>query len=163
MEDRPTSYIRNFVFGVEDSLVSTVGLLSGIAVAGTEPKTIILAGIVLISVEAFSMGAGSLLSEHSAKQIALQKEVPIQASYKSAFIMFFSYFFAGFIPLAPYIFLPTSYAFFASIGLSLLALFILGIISGKRADIPPLRPALQMLFIGGAAIALGTFVGFFFS
>ncbi|MDP3725818.1 MAG: VIT1/CCC1 transporter family protein [bacterium] len=163
MEEPPISYIRNFVFGVEDSLVSTVGLLSGVAVAGVEPKTIILAGVVLISVEAFSMGAGSLLSEHSAKQIALQRAVPMRASYISAFIMFLSYFFAGFIPLAPYIFLPISYAFFASIGASLFALLVLGIISAKRAGITPVRPALQMLFIGGAAIALGTTVGILFA
>ncbi len=163
MEERPISYIRNFVFGVEDSLVSTVGLLSGIAVAGTDLKTIILAGVVLISVEAFAMGAGSLLSEHSAKQIVLQRAVPMKTSYASACIMFLSYFFAGFIPLAPYIFIPISYAFSASIGVSLLTLFVLGIISGKRAGISPLRPALQMLFIGGAAIALGTLVGILFA
>lgn len=156
------AYIRNFVFGVEDSLVSTVGLLSGVAVAGTAPETIILAGIVLISVEAFSMGAGSLLSEHSARQIMLQREVPLQSSYKSAFIMFVSYFFAGFIPLAPYIFLTVPYAFSASIVVSLATLLILGIMSGKRAGINPLRPSLQMLFIGGMAIALGSSVGLLF-
>lgn len=27
------TYFRNFIFGVEDSLVSTVGLLSGVAIA----------------------------------------------------------------------------------------------------------------------------------
>lgn len=163
MEDRPTSYIRNFVFGVEDSLVSTVGLLSGIAVAGTMEHTIVLAGIVLISVEAFSMGAGSLLSEHSAREISLKQEVPIGGSLKSALIMFFSYFFAGFIPLAPYIFMNVSSAFPTSIGASLVTLLLLGTLSGKVAGISPLRPALQMLFIGGAAIALGTFVGFLFA
>lgn len=163
MEEPKTSYVRNFIFGVEDSLVSTVGLLSGVAIAGVETKTIILAGIVLISVEAFSMGAGSLLSEHSAKQIVLQKEVPIYASYKSAFIMFLSYFFAGFIPLSPYLFLSASYAFQASIVASLAALSVLGFVSGKHARIPPLRPALQMFTIGGTAIALGTLVGFLFA
>jgi len=163
MEERPISYIRNFVFGVEDSLVSTVGLLSGIAVAGIMPETIVLAGVVLIAVEAFSMGAGSLLSEHSAQQIALQKEVPIRGSFKSALIMFLSYLLAGFIPLAPYLFLEVSYAFWTSIGVSLFALLILGALSGKIAGIRPLRPALQMLFIGGAAIGLGVLVGVLFA
>ena len=47
-------YIRNFVFGVEDSLASTVGLLSGIATAGVNASTIVVTGAVLIFVEAFS-------------------------------------------------------------------------------------------------------------
>ena len=163
MEEKPISYIRNFIFGVEDSLVSTVGLLSGIAVAGTEPETIILAGIVLIAVEAFSMGAGSLLSEHSAREISLRQEVPIRTSFQSAAIMFLSYFFAGFIPLAPYIFPPVSLAFWTSIGASLFALLILGAVSGKKAGIRLLHPALEMLFIGGAAIGLGALVGILFA
>lgn len=164
MEERnDITNIRNFVFGVEDSLVSTVGLLSGVAVAGTMPETIVLAGIVLISVEAFSMGAGSLLSEHSAKQISLHQEVPIQASFKSALIMFLSYFLAGFIPLSPYLFLPVSTAFWTSIGVSLVALLILGVLSGKKAGIQVFHPAIQMLFVGGIAIALGTIVGMLFA
>ncbi|KKS05141.1 MAG: hypothetical protein UU58_C0001G0001, partial [Candidatus Nomurabacteria bacterium GW2011_GWA2_41_25] len=35
-------YVRNFIFGAEDSLVSTVGLLSGIASAGIARKEIII-------------------------------------------------------------------------------------------------------------------------
>ncbi len=163
MEKTNIAHIRNFVFGVEDSLVSTVGLLSGVAIAGTMEHTIVLAGIVLISVEAFSMGAGSLLSEHSAREISLKQEVPIRTSFKSALIMFFSYFFAGFIPLGPYIFLDTAFAFPTSIGASLIALLLLGTLGGKVAGISPLRPALQMFFVGGAAIALGTLVGLLFA
>ena len=57
-------FLRNTVFGVEDSLVSTVGLLSGIAATGSVSKSfILLTGIVYISVEAFSMAVGSFLSE----------------------------------------------------------------------------------------------------
>ena len=35
-------YLRSFIFGFEDSLVSTVGLLSGIAFAGITAREIIL-------------------------------------------------------------------------------------------------------------------------
>jgi len=122
MEEKRIRFIRNFVFGVEDSLVSTVGLLSGIAIAGTETKTIILAGVVLIFVEAFSMGAGSLLSENSAAEVAVGEEVPLRHSYKASSIMFISYFVAGFIPLFPYLFLEVSTAFWVSILASLVAL-----------------------------------------
>lgn len=163
MEPRRINYIRNFIFGVEDSLVSTVGLLSGIAAAGTDVKTIILAGVVLIFVEAFSMGAGSALSENTSTEVALGRAQPIGTSFRSGFIMFVSYFCAGFIPLAPYLLFPVAEAFWASIGVSLLALLSLGIIGAKLARISPLRQSVEMLIIGGIAIGLGAAVGGFVS
>lgn len=163
MEPRRINYIRNFIFGVEDSLVSTVGLLSGIAVAGTDAKTIILAGVVLIFVEAFSMGVGSVLSENASTEVALGEAQPVSRSALSGLIMFFSYFVAGFIPLAPYLLLPVSIAFWASIGAALLALLLLGIVGAKLAKISPWRQGLEMLIIGGVAITLGAAVGNFVS
>ena len=55
---------------MEDSLVSTVGLLSGVAVANVPMTTILLTGLILIFVEAISMAAGSFLSEYSAEGYA---------------------------------------------------------------------------------------------
>lgn len=40
------SYFRNFIFGVEDSLVSTVGLLSGVAIAGVAQRSLLAVGEV---------------------------------------------------------------------------------------------------------------------
>jgi len=163
MEPQKIRYVRNFIFGVEDSLVSTVGLLSGIAVAGTDVKTIILAGVVLIFVEAFSMGAGSMLSENTSAEVALGEAQPVTRSFFSGIIMFSSYFCAGFIPLMPYLFLPVHTAFVVSVGASLVALLTLGIIGAKIARISPLRQGIEMLAIGGAAILLGVLVGSFVS
>jgi VIT1/CCC1 family predicted Fe2+/Mn2+ transporter len=153
------AFFRNFVFGVEDSLVSTVGLLSGVAAAGEERHTIIVAGVVLIFVEAFSMGVGSLLSDNSVRELTSGKEEPLARSYGSSLVMFVSYFITGFIPLAPYVFLSNSVAFYTSIACSLLALFALGFTAGKFAKISPLREGIQMMLLGGAAISLGVVVG----
>ena len=57
------TYLRNFIFGVEDSLVSTVGLLAGVAAGGVSSAVILTTGLVLIEVEGFSMGLGSFLTE----------------------------------------------------------------------------------------------------
>jgi VIT1/CCC1 family predicted Fe2+/Mn2+ transporter len=152
-------YIRSFTFGVEDSLVSTVGLLSGIAAAGMSSKDILIAGIVLIFVEAFSMGVGELLSEHSSSEFEHGHEVAYSDTIKSGLLMFASYFVSGFIPLAPYIFFSLSIAFPLSIILSLLFLFILGAGSGKALKTGILRNGVRMFLLGGAAIALGVIVG----
>lgn len=153
------SYFRNFIFGVEDSLVSTVGLLSGIAIAGSSRNTIFLTGAVLIFVEAFSMAAGSFLSETSAEQYADPGGATAGHSVFSSIIMFFSYFISGFIPLSPYLMFSGTAAFSFSIGASLLALFGLGFAGGKISRINPIKNGFKMLLIGGAAILIGVAVG----
>jgi len=152
-------YLRNFVFGVEDSLVSTIGLLSGIAVAGTESKIIILTGIVLIFVEAFSMGIGSLLSQHSAEEYLKQDEVALKKSLKTSSVMLVSYFISGFIPLAPYLIFSVGNALPLSILVSLIALFMLGVFNAKESGLGMISHGFEMLFIGGLAIAVGVGVG----
>jgi VIT1/CCC1 family predicted Fe2+/Mn2+ transporter len=152
-------YVRSFIFGVEDSLVSTVGLLSGIAVAGVERSVILLTGLVLIFVEAFSMGIGNLLSEHASQEFLRRKELPWRGSLAGGTIMFLSYFFAGFIPLFPYIFIEAQTAFWVSIGLSLAALFVLGAVGAKIFQIRLIRHGLEMMLIGGIAVSVGVLVG----
>ncbi len=154
------SYIRNFIFGVEDSLVSTVGLLSGIAIAGVPRGTIFLTGVVLVLVEAFSMAAGSFLSEASAEEYQgkTYKNVPLI----DGTIMFFSYVIAGLVPLFPYLVFPVERAFVISIALALIALLGLGMfgalfINHQSRNI--LRRGLRMLVIGGLAILVGVAAG----
>lgn len=157
------TYYRNFIFGVEDSLVSTVGLLSGIAIAGVPRETIFLSGMVLIFVEAFSMAAGSFLSEASAEEYSKQKSVLHTHTILSGVIMFSSYFVAGFIPLLPYLVAETDRALPLSIAASVLALFILGFAGGVLSKTSVMRSALRMTIVGGAAIAIGVAVGSYLS
>ena len=159
IQNTKTIYIRNFIFGIEDSLVSTIGVLSGIAIAGVDRRTILLTGIILVFVEAFSMGAGSLISEHSAEEYSKGKHRAVPSHMFGALIMFASYFIAGFIPIIPYILLDVSYAFWISIIISLCTLFILGIVNAKIFRVKVLSHALEMLTIGGIAILVGVLVG----
>jgi VIT1/CCC1 family predicted Fe2+/Mn2+ transporter len=151
------AYFRNFIFGVEDSLVSTVGLIAGVAAAGVERTTILVTGVILIFVEAFSMGVGSFLSESSAEEY--QGSSNRQKSARSAGIMFVSYFIAGFVPIGPYVFLPQRFAFWTSIALSIAALFALGIASARVSKSSLLKTSLRMALLGGLAIAIGVSIG----
>ncbi len=149
-------HLRNLVFGVEDGIVSTVGLLSGIAIASVPRSTILLTGVVLIFVEAISMAAGSFLSEASVDD--LSEESSPKASVSAGAIMFASYFAAGFVPLMPYLFLEVGQAFAVSVLASLLTLFALGYWSG-RGSRKPMKKALRMMLVGGAAIVVGILAG----
>lgn len=157
--DRFITYFRNFIFGVEDSLVSTVGLLSGIAIANVPKETIFLTGVVLIFVEAFSMAAGSFLSEASAEGYATGADAPTRSSVIAGSIMFISYFLSGFIPLFPYLIWPVTTALSVSVILSVIALFILGVVGARMSKTSWLKSGVRMTMIGGVAIALGVLAG----
>lgn len=159
---RLSMYLRNFVFGVEDSLVSTVGLLSGIATNDVPQETIIMTGFVYVSVEALSMAVGSFLSEDSAQEYAANAEVPARLPVLGSIVMFFSFLIAGLVPILPYLIWSGTTAIYLSIVFSLLMLFVLGFISGKISSVKPWRRAVRMAILGGLAIALGAFVGTFF-
>ncbi|OGN00133.1 MAG: hypothetical protein A3B91_01820 [Candidatus Yanofskybacteria bacterium RIFCSPHIGHO2_02_FULL_41_29] len=153
------AYFRNFIFGVEDSLVSTVGLLSGVAVAGVPRETILLTGVVLIFVEAISMAAGSFLSEYSAEGYATKAENPSKDNFISGAVMFFSYFVSGFVPLFPYLLWPIDVALQCSVALSVVALFFLGIIGARISGTNVFRNGFRMAVVGGVAITVGMLAG----
>ena len=157
-------FAQTIIFGIEDSLVSTVGLLSGIVIGGVDRKTAILTGIVLIFVEAISMAAGSFLSEASAEEIKNrgEKEGIVSHSLQHGVLMFVSYFAAGFIPLLPYIIPSVSNPFAVSIIVSLAAMFILGTVAGKTANISAWKIGARMFVVGGLAIIIGVLAGVIF-
>lgn len=152
-------YLRTIIFGVTDSLVSTVGLLAGIGVAGVPQTTIILAGVVYAFVEAFSMAVGNFLSEQSAEEYADKSHVPSGISMIAGVVMFVASVLAAFIPLFPYLLFTSWVAFALSIAVSILTLFVMGIISAHFSQLPILWRGTRMALLGGAAILMGVVVG----
>ena len=61
--------IREFVFGIQDGLISTVGLLAGIQGATENTLVVIIAGLTSMFSGAISMAAGSYLSSRAQKEI----------------------------------------------------------------------------------------------
>lgn len=71
--DTISSTLREVVFGMEDGMVSTLGAITGIAIGSQDHFTVLLAGVVIISVEAISMGIGSYLSNRSGREVDRRK------------------------------------------------------------------------------------------
>jgi VIT1/CCC1 family predicted Fe2+/Mn2+ transporter len=63
------SRIREFVFGIQDGLISTVGLLTGVQGATESTAVVIIAGLTSMFAGAISMAAGSYLSSSAEKEI----------------------------------------------------------------------------------------------
>lgn len=155
---RRRGFLRNFIFGAEDGLVSTVGLLSGVSFAGLDRKEIIISGIILILVEALSMGAGVYISEDSSNDMAEKDQRDDQLG--DSFIMFFSYALIGLLPLLSYIFVTdTRQAFYYSIATTIIALISLGIFRSVYTKKPMLSSVIKITTIGTLVVLIAVSVG----
>ncbi len=161
MHKQTELYLRNIIFGVSDSLVSTVGLLAGIDVGGTARQVIVLTGIVYAFVDAFSMAIGSFLSEQSAEEYEVKGEARGTGPFTAGVVMFAAFIIASFVPIVPYLIFGLTAALFWSIILSLIALLAVGMISAKIVKVKMWDHALKMMLLGGAAIVIGVIVGKF--
>lgn len=153
-------YIRTIIFGVEDSLVSTTGLIAGLGVGTNNKSVVIIGGVVAIAVEAISMGAGEYISDDAIEQA--NKNSGRSQALTDGLIMLGSYFLAGLIPLLPVVFFTYPTSLYFSVGFALIGLFLLGYIKSKILKTNPLRGALKVAIVGGLATALGIIVGLIF-
>lgn len=157
MRKIPKEYLQSAMFGFNDALVSTTGVIVGVAAGTGSKEVVILAGAVTILVEALSMGSGQYLSARSAHQ--LEKTESFRGPLIGGIIMFVSYFLAGLVPLLAIILFPISYAAYVAIGASLTCLLVLGYLKGKVVGASPIRSALEVFIIGGVGTAIGLIVG----
>jgi predicted membrane protein (TIGR00267 family) len=153
-------YIHSSFFGIEDSLVSTTGVLAGIAVAASSKEAILTTAFVVIAVESISMAASEFVSEQTEEDVENEK-MPA-SPYLSSLIIFSSYILAGLVPLAPYLFLEHTPAILVSIAAALVGLILLGIFKGKITHKSPFRSAVEVFVIGGISAAIGIAVGLIF-
>ncbi|MFW5853204.1 MAG: VIT1/CCC1 transporter family protein [Patescibacteria group bacterium] len=157
-----TTYLRNLIFGGEDSLASVVGLAAGGTAAGLDTSVIFLSGFILIMVEAVAMSAGSLISENSTIEYNTGEITSLKQATGGSLAMFASYIIFGFIPLLPFVFISqTQNALILSTILALTTLGLMGFLAGTISGISRRRKAFQFIIIGGLAIGLGYIIGYF--
>ena len=152
-------YLRSTLFGIEDSLVSTTGLVAGLSVGSADKKVVILAGLVAVIVEAVSMGAGEYISTDALEEMDKLKRHREKPALISGLLMLLSYTISGFIPLLPIMLFDSSYSFILSIVFALIGLFVLGYTKGKLVKTSPIKSALKIFLIGGLAAAIGIIAG----
>lgn len=152
-------YLRSSLFGFEDAIVSTTGMVVGISIGSSNRDFILLAAFVTIAVEAVSMGAGEFLSDKAVHQLDHKQEK--DNTLISAGTMLVSYILGGLIPVIPIIYLSGYQAIITTVILAFIGLFILGFIKGKIVKVNLIRSAVEMLVIGGIATAIGITVGFY--
>jgi VIT1/CCC1 family predicted Fe2+/Mn2+ transporter len=149
-------YLRSALFGVEDGLVSTTGALAGIAAGTGDPHVVLMAGLVIIMVEALSMAAGQFLSERAVHQLDPTHQ---DSLVTGSVVMYIAYAAGGAIPLAPVVLVRAIGAVWVGTGLALTGLFLLGWVKGHLVHVPPVRSGFEILVVGGVATFAGLVIG----
>ncbi len=155
--------IRAGVFGVQDGIVSTFGLVMGVAGAQVSPEAVLIAGIAGAFSGAVSMGAGEYVSvkvqhELLAARGSTDGEGNV-SPYRAATANSGLFVLGAAFPLLPFLFLVGLPAVALSTALSASALFATGALLTRLTRRPPLLSGLRMLVIGGGAGLLGYGVG----
>ncbi|KKT35263.1 MAG: hypothetical protein UW23_C0019G0012 [Candidatus Collierbacteria bacterium GW2011_GWA1_44_12] len=152
--------VKETIFGMEDGIVSTLGVVVGVAAATDSRKLVILTALVLIVVESLSMAAGTYLSNKSEMEIA---HIPLVKTFRKSvsgsLFMGASYVLGGFFSIIPFFFLAPYTAILPSIALSIAALFSIGYFKGQVAGINKIKSGLEMSLVSLTAAIIGYFVG----
>lgn len=148
------------MFGLQDGLVSTTGVVVGISAGVPDKSIILLAAFVAVTVEATSMAAGQYSSEKAVHQLDKTGK-HTDSLILGAAIMFFSYFAGGLFPIIPTLLFNQPEAQLIAVLSAFAGLFAVGYIKGKLVDHAPLRSAVELFFIGAVATIIGLAVGLF--
>lgn len=144
--------VRNMTFGIQDSIISTTGVLLGVAAAKFRKREIIITGLVLIIVEALSMAYGTFLSDENFLKLS-NEHYTVTTIIKYSIIMFVSYFAVGLILISPFFF-DTPYASSITI---ILAMLMLTILIGKYEK--KKLKGLVVLGVGAVLLAISIGIG----
>lgn len=153
-------YLRSALFGLQDGLVSTTGVVVGISAGVAQKEIVVLAAFVAVTVEATSMAAGQYSSEKAVHQMDKTGK-HTDSLIMGAVIMFFSYVLAGLIPIIPTLLFNQADARILSVILAFIGLFVIGYIKGKIVEHHALKSAIELFVVGAVATSLGLAVGQF--
>ena len=154
-------YLRSTMFGIENSLISTVGLIAGMTIGTSDKNVVVLGAVVAIAIESLAMGVGEYLSDDAVQELDKIKRHPDNPLLSGA-LMTAAGTVAGLVPLLPVILLSYPYSLTTSILAALFVLFMVGYIKGRVLHSKPILGGLKIMTIGGLATALGVLVGLIF-
>jgi VIT1/CCC1 family predicted Fe2+/Mn2+ transporter len=112
-----------------------------------------------VIVERLFKSKTAFTNTHIREELGLDPD-PVGTPINDAMFVGFSYLFAAVIPIAPYFVLPAATAVFYSIVLTLIALFSIGLLKAKFAQLSYIRSGLQVMFIGSFSGIGGYILGF---
>jgi len=151
-------YLRSLMFGLQDGIVSTTGVVVGISTGVNNKEIVVLAALVAVTVEATSMAAGLYSSEKAVHQMDKSGK-HTDSLLIGALIMFIAYMIGGSFSIIPTIIFDQSTGRILAVASAFTGLFIIGYIKGHIVEHKPLRSAVELFIIGSIATTIGVIVG----
>ncbi|MEM5832503.1 MAG: hypothetical protein QXL97_02470 [Candidatus Aenigmatarchaeota archaeon] len=140
-------------FGLTSSIITTIGLMIGLA-SGTQERYVVIIGILTAAiVDALSDALGIHLSEES-EAIHAQKEI-----WFTSFATLFSKMFFSLIFLPAVLFFPLNFSVIINIVLGFSLLFILSIFIAKEENEKAWKVVIEHLVIATFVIILSHYIG----
>ena len=144
-EKEKISYIRPFILGAFDGLVTTFVIITG-GLAGNVPKSsITIIGASSLVADAFSMGSGEYLSSRS--------EFPVDISFKKGITCFFSFMLFGAMPLSIYVLL-SGYEILVTILLFCIVLLSIGYLRAILTSDRVMKSLVEVFLVGSSTGAI---------
>ena len=122
-------YLRSLMFGLQDGIVSTTGVVIGISTGVSNKEIIVLAALVAVTVEASSMAAGQYSSEKAVHQMDKSGRHNDNL-HIGALIMFIAYLMGGAFSIVPILVFDQPIAKIFAVASAFTGLFIIGYIKG---------------------------------
>ena len=154
-------YLRDLVYGANDGIITTFAVVSGVAGASLEARTVLILGAANLLADGFSMGASNYLSIRSDEAVRDSRGESIGEPYPlrhgiattAAFVV------AGAIPLLPYVLVAPERRFAVAVVATLAALFMVGALRSSVTALRWWKAGLEMLAVGALAAAVSYGVG----
>jgi VIT1/CCC1 family predicted Fe2+/Mn2+ transporter len=160
--------VREVLMGAQDNLTNVLAVVLGVTIGAGRADFVALAGLSAGVAEAVSMG-GVLYNATRAESRLAAPLVATDAAaggrdarlgpVASGFVTFAAALVAGLIPLAPFAFLPVSSAVLVALGVSIVALFVLGAVTGRVGGGAWAVEGLRLTLIAGLAAIAAAAVG----
>ncbi len=151
-------YIRDIVYGANDGIITTFAVVAGVTGGALPPRAVLIVGAANLFADGLSMGVGNYLSIRSNESARAAEELPEEEANpaRHGIATFLAFFFAGAIPLLPYVFPFVPHSLAASVILTFTALFVVGSLRALVTIDRWWTAGLEMLGLG-ALVALGAY------
>jgi VIT1/CCC1 family predicted Fe2+/Mn2+ transporter len=154
-------YLRDLVYGANDGIITTFAVVSGVAGASLDARTVLILGAANLLADGFSMGASNYLSIRSDEAVrssrgeAVGEPFPLRhgVATMGAFVV------VGIVPLIPYVTVPPNARFAVAIVATLVTLFVVGALRSAVTALRWWKAGLEMLAVGALASAVSYGVG----
>jgi predicted membrane protein (TIGR00267 family) len=172
---RKLNWLRASVLGANDGIVSTAGIVMGVAGATTDNSAILIAGVAALVAGSISMAGGEYASVSAQRDSEIASRLK-QAGAKSksskdehvspiaaAFASFISFALGSVLPIVAISGPWVEYRETATIVSVVISLAITGYVAARIGEAKPLRPVLRNVVVSlltmAAAYGVGTLLG----